>query len=208
MSHFGNIGHHLVVAIVDHIPNGWVMWKMGTWLMTHVFNRKIYWSLAQVAGCFQGQPFAGPHGNGQKRWEDHHAVWKPVAGWMGARYGQMISPNKPFKETNWSDSEASNSLKRHQSRRGINIRAVHVSMWQFVYKKMGYTLSRFPNHWNDENDGYPISMHIPWNSNSHFPRADWKNGGYPLVNIQKTMDNHSFSWVNMGKSTISIANVQ
>ena len=20
----------------DHIPNGWVMWKMGTWLMTHV----------------------------------------------------------------------------------------------------------------------------------------------------------------------------
>ena len=23
------------VAIIDHIPNGWVMWKMGTWLMTH-----------------------------------------------------------------------------------------------------------------------------------------------------------------------------
>ena len=22
--------------LVDHIPNGWVMWKMGTWLMTHV----------------------------------------------------------------------------------------------------------------------------------------------------------------------------
>ena len=27
---FGNIGHHLIVAIIDHIPNGWVMWKMGT----------------------------------------------------------------------------------------------------------------------------------------------------------------------------------
>ena len=35
MSHFGNIGHHLIVAIIDHIPNGWVMWNMGTWLMTH-----------------------------------------------------------------------------------------------------------------------------------------------------------------------------
>ena len=30
MSHFGYIGHHLIVAIIDHIPNGWVMWKMGT----------------------------------------------------------------------------------------------------------------------------------------------------------------------------------
>ena len=36
MSHFGYIGHHLIVAIIDYIPNGWVMWKMGTWLMTHV----------------------------------------------------------------------------------------------------------------------------------------------------------------------------
>ena len=25
MSHFGAIGHHLIVAIIDHIPNGWVM---------------------------------------------------------------------------------------------------------------------------------------------------------------------------------------
>ena len=24
------------VAIINHIPNGWVMWNMGTWLMTHV----------------------------------------------------------------------------------------------------------------------------------------------------------------------------
>ena len=27
MSHFGNIGHHLTVAIIDHIPNGWVMFN-------------------------------------------------------------------------------------------------------------------------------------------------------------------------------------
>ena len=27
--------------LVDHIPNGWVMWKMGTWLMTHVLSRSI-----------------------------------------------------------------------------------------------------------------------------------------------------------------------
>ena len=32
MSHFGYIGHHLIVAIIDHIPHGWVM------LMTHVFQ--------------------------------------------------------------------------------------------------------------------------------------------------------------------------
>ena len=27
LSHFGNIGHHLIVAIKDHIPNGWVMFN-------------------------------------------------------------------------------------------------------------------------------------------------------------------------------------
>ena len=27
MSHFGNIGHHLIVAIIDHIPDGWVMFN-------------------------------------------------------------------------------------------------------------------------------------------------------------------------------------
>ena len=27
MSHFGNIGHHLIVAIIDHIPN--VVWNMN-----------------------------------------------------------------------------------------------------------------------------------------------------------------------------------
>ena len=26
-SHFGNIEHHLIVAIIDHIPNGWVMFN-------------------------------------------------------------------------------------------------------------------------------------------------------------------------------------
>ena len=44
MSHFGNIGHHLIVAIIDHIPNGWVMfngdmtndpWKQSE--ATHLF---------------------------------------------------------------------------------------------------------------------------------------------------------------------------
>ena len=28
MSHFGAIGHHLIVAIIDHIPNGWVMFNV------------------------------------------------------------------------------------------------------------------------------------------------------------------------------------
>ena len=37
MSHFGAIGHHLIVAIIDHIPNGWVMWTWGH-LMTHVIT--------------------------------------------------------------------------------------------------------------------------------------------------------------------------
>ena len=27
MSHFGAIGHHLIVAMIDHIPNGWVMFN-------------------------------------------------------------------------------------------------------------------------------------------------------------------------------------
>ena len=27
MSHFGAIGHHLIVAIIDHIPIGWVMFN-------------------------------------------------------------------------------------------------------------------------------------------------------------------------------------
>ena len=25
--HFGYIGHHLIIAIIDHIPNGWVMFN-------------------------------------------------------------------------------------------------------------------------------------------------------------------------------------
>ena len=33
-------------------------------------------------------------------------------------------------------------------------------------------------------------------------------GGYPLVNIQKTMENRHFIWENMGKSTISMAIVR
>ena len=27
MSHFGAIGHHFIVAIIDHIPTGWVMFN-------------------------------------------------------------------------------------------------------------------------------------------------------------------------------------
>ena len=41
----GNLGHHLIVAIIDHIPNGWVMWNMGTWLMTHVCALLDGWSI-------------------------------------------------------------------------------------------------------------------------------------------------------------------
>ena len=49
MSHFGNIEHHLIVAIIDHIPNGWVMWKMGTFndpWFTH--KRSWFSSLAML----------------------------------------------------------------------------------------------------------------------------------------------------------------
>ena len=37
MSHFGNIGHHLIVAIIDHIPNGiqWLGDVQWGHLMTH-----------------------------------------------------------------------------------------------------------------------------------------------------------------------------
>ena len=35
MSHFGNVGHHLLVAIIDHIPNGWVGDVQWGHLMTH-----------------------------------------------------------------------------------------------------------------------------------------------------------------------------
>ena len=38
MSHFGYIGHHLIVAIIDHIPNGisWLGDVQWGHLMTHV----------------------------------------------------------------------------------------------------------------------------------------------------------------------------
>ena len=37
MSHFGYIGHHLIVAIIDHIPNGisWLGDVQWGHLMTH-----------------------------------------------------------------------------------------------------------------------------------------------------------------------------
>ena len=40
MSHFGYIGHHLIVAIIDHIPNGiqWLGDVQWGHLMTHVCN--------------------------------------------------------------------------------------------------------------------------------------------------------------------------
>ena len=40
MSHFGYIGHHLIVAIIDHIPNG-IYWLGDVpWghFMTHVIT--------------------------------------------------------------------------------------------------------------------------------------------------------------------------
>ena len=43
MSHFGNIGHHLIVAIIDHIPNGiqWLGDVQWGHLMTHVLPIKM-----------------------------------------------------------------------------------------------------------------------------------------------------------------------
>ena len=40
MSHFGYIGHHLIVAIIDHIPNGiqWLGDVQWGHLMTHVIS--------------------------------------------------------------------------------------------------------------------------------------------------------------------------
>ena len=34
--------------LVDHIPNDWVMWNMGTWLMTH--DLIFQWFLKQIHG--------------------------------------------------------------------------------------------------------------------------------------------------------------
>ena len=50
--------------LVDNIPNGWVMWKMGTWLMTHVHGpcQVIY------------KEFLGLHGWG-------HCVGEPRQNW-------------------------------------------------------------------------------------------------------------------------------
>ena len=45
--HFGNIGHHLIVAIIDHIPNGWVMFN-GDILMTHAASRGVPWECTPV----------------------------------------------------------------------------------------------------------------------------------------------------------------
>ena len=52
MSHFGNIGHHLIVAIIDHIPRlGDVQWGH---LMTHVEP-----IICMSEGCF-GQKVMTP----------------------------------------------------------------------------------------------------------------------------------------------------
>ena len=36
MTHFENLGHHLLMVIIEDKPNGWVMFKLGH-LMTHVW---------------------------------------------------------------------------------------------------------------------------------------------------------------------------
>ena len=66
MSHFGIFWGYWTSLysshLVDHIPNGWVMWNMGTWLMTHVKCVCVaddlmdaYWILDDFGWTFRGQ---------------------------------------------------------------------------------------------------------------------------------------------------------
>ena len=61
MSHFGNSGHHLIVAIIDYIPNGWVMFngdmtndpcpgRVFRWKITEVWTWRCWKQSPQKAG--------------------------------------------------------------------------------------------------------------------------------------------------------------
>ena len=58
MSHFGYIGHHLIVAIIDYIPNGWVMWKMGTF--NDPWNLPTFETFTADSGSFHGPTVPPP----------------------------------------------------------------------------------------------------------------------------------------------------
>ena len=75
------------VAIIDHIPNGWVMWKMGTWLMTHGHVRTHRPAPAPQGGTSPDPPRRGsaahPPGLGGRA-----AVWHG-AGTSAPRRGSL-----------------------------------------------------------------------------------------------------------------------
>ena len=56
MSHFGYIGHHLIVAIIDHIPNGiqWLGDVQWGHLMTHEQCGQIEKSFSSEMGLVIG----------------------------------------------------------------------------------------------------------------------------------------------------------
>ena len=54
MSHFGYIGHHLIVAIIDHIPNGiqWLGDVQWGHLMTYVIVSPTFGYNIAASACF------------------------------------------------------------------------------------------------------------------------------------------------------------
>ena len=60
MSHFGNIGHHLIVAIIDHIPNGWVMFNGD--MTNDPCITVLYFSYLPIASCQEISHSADPEG--------------------------------------------------------------------------------------------------------------------------------------------------
>ena len=120
------------VAIIDHIPNGWVMWKMGTWLMTHVVKCWKFFA-GQLYGAWQGccekfwwrsrswtwrpggeacrQDSGQGHGRRPRAWHMGHGTW---AAWRPGRSGpcQEDSKGASMEDVDDDDDDALKAQRR------------------------------------------------------------------------------------------------
>ena len=71
--------------LVDHIPNGWVMWKMGTWLMTHGEHGQETVGRARFFSQQTGQKTSKNWGLQTAEFFAFSALraWEEVAPWRG-----------------------------------------------------------------------------------------------------------------------------
>ena len=125
MSHFGNIGHHLIVAIIDHIPNGWVMFN-GTFndpcrRLMLLCPRCPSWQEAEVGRFLPDAPVLPAGLSTRYKWSTFHLFWncysKVVSNWsktmkIAEQNREKSKKQNKHANTSWLNKKAKTSGNR------------------------------------------------------------------------------------------------